>query len=443
MLCWPWVSASVRLAAWEAVRHTDIIVPDIDELMQVTTTKGNVYSYSPRTNEIVLGESIDSCDYAFQFMPIIPFREMPNLGSFIINVTEQCNLRCSYCCYSGIYENSRTHGNKSIGKDDVPVLLEFIENNAKKHPINFSFYGGEPLLKYELVQSIILQSEQRWGDDVNFYVATNGVLLDERRIDWLVEHNVMIAISVDGTEDFHNRYRRTWQGEGSFGKAYAALAYLKRRYTEYQREKVLVLTTVTSFDDLAPLSESWHRDPVLHDIAPTSISALAPNFIEGVAMREWSEVLDSHEKLLNLYEAHRNWIFLNAYFNECVMNWIKRPIMDVGNEVPLSTCLPQNDKIFIDSYGKLHVCEKISNLFSIGSVKDSIDWNQANELAFSYYNKRKNRCQKCPAIRMCSLCLTSIEFNEKQMDVLCHNERIYTKINFWLFCEMAERGMIT
>ena len=44
---------------------------------------------------------------------------------------------------------------------------------------------------------------------------------------------------------------------------------------------------------------------------------------------------------------------------------------------------------------------------------------------------------------MCSLCLTSTEFNEEQMDVLCHNERIYTKINFWLFCEMAERGMIT
>jgi uncharacterized protein len=170
---------------------------------------------------------------------------------------------------------------------------------------------------------------------------------------------------------------------------------------------------------------------------------LAPNFKEGVTKREWAEVLESHKMLLNLFDDHRDWIFLRAYFNECVMNWIKRPVMDVGNEVPLSTCLPTNDKIFIDSYWNLHVCEKISNLFPIGSVKDGVDLERANELAFSYYNKRKERCKKCPAIRMCSLCLSSIEFTEEQMDVLCHNERIYTKINLWLFCEMAERGLIT
>lgn len=411
--------------------------------MQVTTTKGNVYYYSPRTNEIVLGESVDSCGCSFQFKLIHPFRELPNLGSFIINVTEHCNLRCSYCCYSGIYENTRTHGKKSIGQDDVPTLLKFIKNNIRKHPFNISFYGGEPLLKYEVLQNIILQSEQQWGADVSFYVATNGTLLDEQKTDWLVAHNVMIAISIDGTEAFHDRYRKTIQGKGSFGKTHATLANLKQCFPEYTKEKVLILTTVTSFEDLAPLAESWHQDPILYDMAPTTISALAPNFRKGVAKREWTEVLESHEKLLNLYEAHRDWIFLKAYFNECVMNWIKRPIMDVGNEVPLSTCLPLNDKIFIDSYGKLHVCEKISNIFSIGDVKNGIDWEKANKLALSYYIKRKERCKDCPAIRMCSHCLTSTEFTEEQMDVLCHNERIYTKINFWLFCEMAERGLIT
>ncbi len=411
--------------------------------MQVTTTKGNVYSYSPRTNEIVLGESIDSCDYSFQFKQILPFRELPNLGSFIINVTEQCNLRCSYCCYSGIYENTRTHGKASIGQDDVPTLLKFIEDNVRKHPFNISFYGGEPLLKYEVLQNIILQSEQQWGSDVSFYVATNGMLLDEQKTDWLVAHNVIIAISIDGTETFHDRYRKTLKGEGSFAKAYAALANLKQRYPEYRKAQVMLLTTLTSFDALPSMAESWHRDPVLHDIAPTTISALAPNFKEGVTKRKWAEVLESHKMLLNLFDNHRDWIFLRAYFNECVMNWIKRPVMDVGNEVLLSTCLPTNDKIFIDSYWNLHVCEKISNLFAIGCVKDGINWEKANELAISYYNKRKERCKKCPAIRMCSLCLSSIEFTEEQMDVLCHNECIYTKINYWLFCEMAERGLIT
>ena len=408
--------------------------------MQITTTKGNVYTYSPRTNEIVLGEGIDICSNTFNFRPFVPFRELPNLSSFIINVTDQCNLRCTYCCYSGIYENTRTHGRKSITEDEVPTLLKFINEYVAKYPINISFYGGEPMLHFELIQTVIEQSEKKWGSNVYFYVATNGTLLGCERINWLVSHYVMIAISIDGTKEFNDRYRKDYHGEGSFDKAYAALAYLKQRYPDYTKEKVLLLTTVTSFDDLVPLAESWHQDPVLCDIPPTSISALAPNFRLGVGKREWNEVLKSHKSLLELYDEHRDWIFLKAYFNECVMNWIKRPIMDVGNEVPLSTCLPFNDKIFIDSYGKLHVCEKISNIFSIGDVKNGIDWEKANKLALSYYNKRKERCKDCPAIRMCSLCLTSTEFTEEQMDVLCHNERIYTKINFWLFCEMAEKG---
>lgn len=442
MLYWQWDSAPVRLAVWVAAKVIDTIVPVIKTVMQITTTKGNVYIYSPKTNEIVLGENVGICNFSFSFKPFNPFRELPNLDSFIINVTEQCNLRCSYCCYSGNYENTRTHGRKSISEDDVPTLIKFIGKYAAKSPVNISFYGGEPLLYYEQLKHIVLQAEVRWSQDVSFYVATNGTLLDCEKIDWFVAHHVMIAISIDGTREFHDRYRKTIHGNGSFGKAYTALAYLKHQYPEYVKDNVLLLTTVTSFDDLASLAKLWHQDPVLHDMPPTAISALAPNFKEGVAKRKWGEVIESHKKLLDTYDSHRDWIFLKAYFNECVMNWFKRPVMDIGHEAPLSTCMPSNDKIFIDSYGNLHVCEKISNIFSIGDVRNGIDWDKANELALSYYNKRSKRCQNCPAIRMCSLCLTTTEFTEEQMDVLCHNERIYTKINFWLFCEMAERGLI-
>lgn len=413
--------------------------------MQVTTTKGSIYNYSPRTNEITLGDfgSPYKCKNTFKFKPFVPFRKLPNLDSFIINVTEQCNLRCSYCCYSGSYQNARTHGTKSITEEDVLALIKFIEDYAAKKPINISFYGGEPLLYYELVKSIIFQAEARWKHDVTFYVGTNGTLLTHERINWLVSHHVIIAISIDGTKEFHDRHRRSQVGDGSFDQMYAMLAYLKQQYPEYIKEHVLLLTTVTSFNDLAAIAELWHQDPVLHDMAPTTISALAPNFKEGVAKREWREVLESHEQLLNLYDEHHDWVFLKAYFDECVMNWIKRPIMDVGDEVPLSTCIPLTDKIFIDSYGKLHVCEKFSNQYSIGEMRNGIDWQKANLLALSYYNKRKDRCKECSAIRMCSLCLTSVEYTEEQMDILCHNELIYTRINFLLFCEMAERGLIT
>jgi uncharacterized protein len=43
---------------------------------------------------------------------------------------------------------------------------------------------------------------------------------------------------------------------------------------------------------------------------------------------------------------------------------------------------------------------------------------------------------------MCNMCLTAIEHTDEQWDVLCHNERVYTRVFMYLFCEMAERGLI-
>lgn len=410
--------------------------------MKVVTTSNKTYSYSPKNNEIVCGENPFLSGDGFSFKSFAPFYRLPNLDSFILNLTEQCNLRCSYCCYSGIYKNNRIHSSKSMTESDIPPILQFIDRHAAKFPIIISFYGGEPLLQYDLLKKIILLSENQWGKQVEFYVGTNATLLTFERIDWLVKHKVLIAISVDGAKRMHDRYRKDRQGKGSFDQLILALSYIKQKYPAYLKDKVFLLTTVVSFNDIPFLAESWHQDHVLHNIRPSIISSLAPNFRTNVQRQKWEDVRASHEKLLNLYDKHRDWLFLKSFFDGCIKDWKTRPIMDINGEVPLSTCLPSNNKLFVDSYGDLYVCEKFSNCYPIGNVSDGVDWKAANDLASRFYIRQKDQCKKCPAIRMCSLCLTSIEFNKEQMDVLCHNERIYTKINFWLFCEMAERGMI-
>ena len=168
-----------------------------------------------------------------------------------------------------------------------------------------------------------------------------------------------------------------------------ALSYIKQRYPAYLNNKILLLATVVSFRDIPNLAESWHQDNVLHDILPSIISSLAPNFKTGVQRCEWEEVKVLHEQLLNLYDKHRDWLFLKSYFEGCVKDWKTRPIMEIEGEVPLSTCLPLNNKLFVDSYGNLYVCEKFSNRYPIGNVNSGIDWNAANELAnhfhISYY----------------------------------------------------------
>ena len=409
--------------------------------MYIETTRHNFYSYLRQTGEIVPGVVADD-EYVWTFEPNATFTAMPEVEMFILGITEQCNLRCKYCCYSGDYQSNRMHSNRSMDKDDIEEIYDFIDQMTSIRPLHIAFYGGEPLTQYELVQYAITKAEERWNKDVLLSVTTNATLLSVERIDWLMAHHVKMEISIDGTTKYHNRNRTDLTGKGSFHRMYQALSYIVNKHPEYL-PNVQLLMTLLSVEDLAAIAEDWNRDAILRQIAPSHITGLAPNFVKGVTKKDYASLKEQYLTLLDTYEQHQDWLVLRAYFDECIAYWKNRPIVDAGSSVPMSTCMPRNTKLYIDADKQIAVCEKISDHYRIGSVKDGIDWNKANAHVHSYYSKRVLRCSHCPAIRVCDLCLTAIEFNDKQWDVLCHNERVYAQLYMMLFCEMAERRMIS
>ena len=90
--------------------------------MHIQTIRGNIYSYLRRTNEIVGGVA-DESDYTWRFNPLNQFNTMSEIEMFIIGITEQCNLRCTYCCYSGDYVNNRIHGSHTLTGRDLIIYL--------------------------------------------------------------------------------------------------------------------------------------------------------------------------------------------------------------------------------------------------------------------------------------------------------------------------------
>ena len=277
---------------------------------------------------------------------------------------------------------------------------------------------------------------------MTFSVSTNGTLLTEERIDWLVNNGVELAISIDGTQPFHDAHRVDAKGNGSYTKVRNALAYLHSN-TFNQYPKVVLMMTLTSVSKLMPIAQAWHKDEVLQHYAPTHISGLTPNFSQGVAKEQWETLMTQHIQLFDTYEQHPEWSVLQTFFDEIVAYWKNRPVFEVSESTPLSTCMPVNTKLYIDVNLQLAVCEKFNDRFRIGSINVGIDWPKANEMTKEYYRKRENRCTYCPAVRMCNMCLTSIEYTDDQWDFLCHNERLYHQLHMFLFCEMAERGMLT
>lgn len=408
--------------------------------MEITTLSGNIYSYNKQTGEI-LGGPMSAQLPQWSFAPLVFFESLPQVDSFILGLTEQCNLRCTYCCYSGSYANKRVHNSAAMTAEAIDEIFTFIDSFTSRRPVKIFLYGGEPLLRYDLVKYAIEKGQESLGDNVSFTISTNGTTLSEERIDWLVSNDIKLALSIDGTEQFHNCYRVDAQGNGSYGKVYDALSYIKRNCPQYT-EKVSLIMTLASFDRIIEIAEAWHNDEVLSDWTPAMMNSLAPNFCKGVDMADYEDVKVFYDRLLDTYERHPDWVILKKLLESCIAYWKERPVFEPSVSVPMATCLPNNTKLYIDAHLRIGVCEKISDNYRIGNVRNGIDWVKANEVVRIYYDKRTNRCKDCHAIRMCNMCLTAIEHTDEQWDVLCHNERVYTRVFMYLFCEMAERGLI-
>ena len=197
-----------------------------------------------------------------------------------------------------------------------------------------------------------------------------------------------------------------------------------------------------SYDAIEKIAEEWHKDSLLREFAPTSIHGLSVNFAQGVRKVVYEEVRLFYEHLIDVYEQHQDWMVLKVLLDESVAYWKNRPIMDASGSVPMATCMPVNTKLYIDSKKDIGVCEKVADKYRIGNVREGIDWAKANEMVREYYSRRVERCKQCHAIRMCNMCLTALEYSDGQWDVLCHNERVYARVFMFVFCEMAERGLV-
>ena len=229
--------------------------------MYVETTRHNVYSYLRQTGEIVPGV-VEDDRYVWTFSPLTPFFAMPELDMFIIGITEQCNLRCTYCCYSGEYKNSRSHSTKSMLCADIDEIFKFIGELYPKRPFRIAFYGGEPLTHYSLIQYAIEKANNLWNDEVTFSITTNGTLLAQDKIDWLIAHHVKLEISIDGTASHHDKCRIDSAGNGSYSRMYQALSYISNEYPEYVPNLQLLMTLPT-LDILPSIAEEWNNDAIL------------------------------------------------------------------------------------------------------------------------------------------------------------------------------------
>lgn len=311
-------------------------------------------------------------------------------------VTMDCNLRCEYCFASqGDYAMGRKVMSFETGKKALDFLLE---NSGDRENLEVDFFGGEPLMNWDVVKKLVeygRSKEAEYHKHFRFTVTTNGLLLDEDKMDFINKEMSNVVLSIDGRKDVNDRVRKRVDGSGCYDRIIPKFKELaeKRSYENYY-----VRGTFTKYNlDFA--SDVFH----LYDLGfdQISVEPVVCDHDEKYAIteRDLPAVFSEYERLAQLMLVnekkgkHFNFFhfMLDLDQGPCA---IKR----------LRGCGSGNEYVAITSDGDIYPCHQFVGIseYLMGNIHSG-EFNSDIKKDFAaahIYNKED--CRKCWAKFYCS-----------------------------------------
>jgi len=202
---------------------------------------------------------------------------------FHLILTDHCNLCCKYCRAKAFENLEESEGERALVIDEnLPVELDFdldiLYDFLKKDPaVTLTFYGGEPLLRADLVGRIVQEAPVK-----RFMIQTNGLLLDRLPTE-IVNRFTTILVSIDGRKELTDANR----GAGVYDRVMRNVRTI--RANGYTGE-LIARMTVTESTDIVDAVWYLASNP---DYAFSSIHwQIDANFAGDFSLRhfkEWAE----------------------------------------------------------------------------------------------------------------------------------------------------------
>ncbi len=136
-------------------------------------------------------------------------------------LTHDCTLRCRYCYAGRKYARAMSRETAERG---IELGLEEAARTSGR--LDIAFFGGEPLMEWELLQhchEYLAAEASARNIPVRYGITTNGTLLSQDRLEWMVERDYLIGLSLDGSPTMHDTNRRFADGRGSHAAVWEAL----------------------------------------------------------------------------------------------------------------------------------------------------------------------------------------------------------------------------
>ena len=171
-----------------------------------------------------------------RILPLTPIAPIP-LTTLVVNVTNQCNLGCSYCYEYGedkIVDTKDGRKSKFMSEETARESVDFLLRESGGNRVaHLTFFGGETLLNFPVLQKTIAYAKSRAtevGKQIDFSLTTNATLLRPDVIEFLADNNVGVTVSIDGPREMQDRFRVFHTGAGSYDVVAPKIKELLQRH---------------------------------------------------------------------------------------------------------------------------------------------------------------------------------------------------------------------
>ena len=313
-----------------------------------------------------------------------------------LHVAHTCNLNCSYCFASqGKYHGERAVMSFEVGKRALDFL---IENSGSRHNLEVDFFGGEPLMNFDVVKQLVAYArevEKEKGKNFRFTLTTNGLGIDDDVIDFANREMSNVVLSLDGRKEIHDRYRVDYAGNGSWERIVPKFQKLvqERGGKNYYMRGTFTHANPDFLKDIEQMLELGFTELSMEPVV------CAPGDESELTLEDLPIVLEQYEKLAELMIERRRegrpFTFYHYMIDLTGGPCIYKRISGCGSGTEYMAVTP---------WGDLYPCHQFvgEERFCLGNIWDGVKNTEVQEEFASCNVYARPDCADCWAKLYCS-----------------------------------------
>lgn len=318
------------------------------------------------------------------------------IKAMCINIAHDCNLECEYCFAA---KGDFGCGRELMTLDTAKKAIDFlISNSENRHNLEVDFFGGEPLMNFNVIRDTVGYArsiEKKFGKNFRFTITTNGILLDDEKIDFINKEMDNVVLSLDGRKTINDKLRLTKSGKSSYEMIVPKYQKLvnSRKDKDYYVRGTFTKNNLDFSKDVIHMHELGFKnmsiEPVVSD----------PRLSYSIKKEDLDAIFQEYEllakKIIELKKKNEKINFFHFMIDleksPCAIKKFKG-------------CGCGNEYVAVTPNGDIYPCHQFvgQDEFKMGNLNNNT-FNQEIKSKFSSNNiYSKDECKKCWAKYFCS-----------------------------------------